>query len=171
MTMPEWWKQNEKYVKAWALHSVAMILVGLGMRYVSTIFFPPDSSPGLTPATISFVAASFLVILAVSLFLFRAFVMRFVVMRESWAVSVPHHPFRPYAIGWLSYVIVSIVVFALTGIFLGALFAVFPWGAYVFRGGIAFFVFRMAVRKHVLPHGMSRITIPEQEGTEHPPGA
>lgn len=170
MTMPEWWKHNATYVKAWGVHSATLMLVGFGIRYISALMFPASPSPGWTPAAIMFVVVSILVTFAISLALFRFLVLKLVVAQQPWAASVTHHPLRPYVVAWLGYVIVTIGIFVLTAIFLGAIFAVFPWASFVFRGVIAFLVFRMAIRKHILPHGGKSMQSAEQEGTEHHAG-
>lgn len=155
MSITEWWEPNGKYVKAWVCHNAAMIVPFFVIRFAFKhfpLFETSGAAPSCwTPAVVAYVSVSILVYGAVSLFLFRLFVLKFIIRQEAWAAAVQNHPYRPYVAGWLIYIIVCIGIADLMGILLGALFAAFPWGGYTLRTLITFFVFRMAVRKHVLP--------------------
>ncbi|MDP6523808.1 MAG: hypothetical protein QGH15_06260 [Kiritimatiellia bacterium] len=152
MTMSEWWEHNAKYVKAWVAYTMIVMLMGWVTHYVLRLLSVPNQSSEWTPGTITFVVIFGLFNLAISVLLYRLTVLKFMVTREAWSSSIHNHPYRPYIFGWLSYVIICLGVFALTGMFLGQISSAFPWGSHALHCIIAFFVFRMVVRKYVLPH-------------------
>lgn len=114
---------------------------------------------------------------AVNFFLFRFLVLTFIVRQETWSTGVPEHPYRPYVRGWLNYIILTFGVgicliiilnfgvLVVTGKFsFGGDFASIPWLLRVLNVStritwllrvlvvwVCFFIFRMAVRKYVLP--------------------
>jgi len=156
MAVAEWWSQNGKYVKAWGCHALVFALLNFGVNSAFKHFEPFQTMSFREPAVVAYFVLSNLVHAALSFYLFRILVLSFVVRKEAWSADVQKHPYRPYVVGWLSYIVLNLGVFVVTGIFLHVQLQIWfgrigPWIVKAIRFVIAFFIFRMAVRKYVLP--------------------